>query len=378
MVLSLQTIQTALQNMAAAAQAAASQALDFTVGSTLRALFEAVAGVQSWLQYLVLTVLQQAFLSSCTGTQVDAWLAGNFPMFGGRLLGAYATGSVTFSRFTATSSALIVPGALVRTADGTQSFTVETDTTNALWNAAQGGYLLPPGTSSATVPVEAVVIGTGANVAANTISQIVGAMPGIDTVNNASAFTNGEAQETDAAVKLRFQNWQQTRASGTYAAVAYAVESVQPGLTYSIVPNAVANGTYTPGSFTVTIDDGSGATPTTTVSTVANAVNGVRPIGSTAIVQAAQAALANISMSLTIQTGYSISAAQAAVSAAIAAYVNGLAVGTTLPYSILAKIAYDAYQGISNVSGITLNGGTQDLIPTPSQVVRAGSITVNP
>lgn len=376
--LNFQTLATLVQNMAAAAQAASTTALNFTVGSVLRAIMEAVAGVQLWLQYLILTVLQQAFLSSCTGSQVDSWLTSNFPAFGGRLPATFATGSVTFARFTASSSALVLVGSLVRTADGTQSFSVVVDTTNALYVSASNGYLIPAGTSSAIIAVQAVNSGTQGNVAANTISLIVGAVPGIDTVNNGSALTNGEAAESDAAVKLRFQNWQETRASGTYAAVANAVQSVQSGLTYSIAPNAVPTGTYTPGSFTVTIDDGSGATPTGTVTTVSNAVALVRPIGSTAYVQAASELVATISVTLSVASGYSVASAQAAVAAAISAYVNALGVGVTMPYSVIAKLAYGAFTGITNVTSITLNGGTVDLVPTAFQVVHAGVITVNP
>lgn len=376
MALQLQTFTTLVQNMASAAQASATQALNLTAGSVLRALMQAVASVQLWLQYLVLQVQQAAFLTTATGAQVDAWLA-QFPLFGGRLPGAYATGTVTFSRFTTVSSALIPVNSVVRTADGTQSFNVTEDTTNSYWSPSQNGYLIPAGTASASVPVAAQIAGTGANVAANTITQIVGALPGIDTVNNGAAFTNGTTPETDAAVKARFQVWQANLAEGTYGAVQAAVEGVQANLTFSIAANQVADGTFTPGSFVVTIDDGSGATPSGTVSTVANAVNGVRPIGSTAYVQAATKFAANVSMTIAVGSGYSISAAQAAVNAALTTYIGALAVGATLPYSILAKLAYDAYAGITNVTTITLNGGTSDLTVTSSEVIRAGTIAVN-
>ncbi|OYV37186.1 MAG: hypothetical protein B7Z81_06340, partial [Acidocella sp. 20-61-6] len=139
----------------------------------------------------------------------------------------------------------------------------------------------------------------------------------------------------------------------------------------------LANGTYTPGTFVVSIDDGSGATPSGTVTTVATAVNLVRPIGTTAVVQAASKLSANVTMTLTMQSGYSVSSAQAAVSLAITTYINSLSVAATLPYSILSKIAYDAYTGIANITGITLNSGTSDLTPTAAQVIRAGTITVN-
>lgn len=377
MALSFQTQTTLVQNMAAAAQAASNTALDFSDGTVELALLEGVASQDLWLQYLILQVLVQAFLTSSSGTQVDAWLA-QFPLFGGRLAGTYATGTVVFSRFTAVTSALIVPGSQVRTADGTQTFSVVTDTTNALWNTGQGGYLIPAGTASATVPVQAVTLGTGGNVAANTISQIVGAVPGIDTVNNAAAFTNGIAAESDAAVKARFQVWQENLAQGTAGAVGAAVESVQADLTYTITENETPSGTYSPGSFVVTIDDGSGATPSGTVATVANAVNAVRPIGSTAYVLAATMLAANVSITLTVAAGFSVPAAQAAVNAALVAYIGGLPVGATMPYSIIAKLAYDAYSGVQNVTSITLNGAAADLVPTQAQVVRAGVITVNP
>lgn len=370
-----QTLATLVQNMAAAAQAAAAQVLDFTTGSIWDALMRAVAGVQLWLQYLVLQVLQQAFLTLASGAQVDAWLA-QFPLFGGRLPGTYATGTVTFSRFTTVSSALIQVGAQVRTADGSQTFAVTEDTTNILWNAGQGGYLIPAGTASGVVPVEAVTIGAGGNVAANTITLIVGSVPGVDSVNNTSAFTNGVAAESDAAVKARFQVWQENLAQGTIGAVGAAVASVAADLTYTIASNQTASGTYTPGTFVVTIDDGSGATPSGTVSTVATAVNLVRPVGSTAVVQAASKLAANISLTLTVASGYSTSAAQSAVNSALSAYVGSLAVAVEMPYSIISKLAYDAYAGITNVTGITLNGGTSDLIPTASQVVRPGTISV--
>jgi hypothetical protein len=223
-----------------------------------------------------------------------------------------------------------------------------------------------------------VTAGTGGNVGENTITQIVGSLPGIDTVNNAAAFTNGEAAESDAAVKLRFQNWQESLAEGTYGAAGNAVESVSPNLTFTILMNQLANGTYRPGWYVVTIDDGSGETPSGTVSTVANAVNAVRPLGSTAIVQAATALLANVSVTLTVGANYSVSTAQVAVQAALATYIGALPVGATMPFNIISKLCFDAYAGITNVTAIMLNGGVADLVPTQSQVVRAGALVVNP
>jgi uncharacterized phage protein gp47/JayE len=374
--LNLQTFQTLLQNMTAAAQSATSTVLDFAVGTVLRALYQGVASAILWLQYLVLQVLQQAFLSSSTGSQIDYWLGSNFPAFGGRLPAVAATGAVTVGRYTATSSAFIPVGAQFRTADGTQTFSAVADTTQPLFSAALNGYTLPAGQSTGNVTVQAVTAGTGANVAANTISQIVGSLPGIDYVNNATAFTNGEAAESDAAVQARFQNWQQTRASGTYAAIAYAVQQSGANLTYAIIQNTTQSG-YTPGSFTVVVDDGSGNTPASTVSTVFNAIENVRPIGTTAYVQAATSLQVSVSMTVTMQTGYQKPPAQAAIATAVTAFINALPVGAALPYSRLSQVAYDAYPGVANITQLTANGGAADIVPTQYQVVRASLVTVN-
>lgn len=363
--------------MAAAAQSASSAVLNFAVGTVYRALYEGVASAILWLQYLVLAVLQQAFLSSCTGTQVDTWLTNNFPVFGGRIQAVASSGQITAGRYTTTSSAFIPVGAQFRTLDGTQTFNAIADTTQPTYSSALNGYTIPAGTATASITVQAVTAGSGGNVAANTISQIIGSLPNVDYVNNASAFTNGVAAESDSAVKLRFQNWQETRASGTYAAVEYAISTVSDNLTYQIAQNVNGGLVYTPGSFAVFVDDGSGATPSGTLSTVYNAISGVRPIGTTAYVLAASKLTANISMALTVSAGGTLAAAEAAVSTAISTYIGSLGVGDMLSYTKLAQVAFDAYSFTTNITGLLLNSGTSDLVPTSQQVVRAGTITVS-
>ena len=51
--------------------------------------------------------------------------------------------------------------------------------------------------------------------------------------------------------------------------------------------------------------------------------------------------------------------------------------GVILPYSKISQLAYGASSYVTNVSSITLNGGTSDLIATSKQVIRTGTITVN-
>ncbi len=381
MELSLQTFSTMLNNMAAAAQAAAIQALDLLVGSTLRAIFEAVAGLCLWLQWQNVQVLQMARLTTSTGTDCDNFVA-DFPLFGGRLAGVASSGQVTFGRYTATQPVQIPVGTLVKTNDGTQSFTVNLDTTNAAYEAdssgaTQGWFNLAAGVAALNVTVTNNAVGTAGNVLAGTIGLIASSAPGLDTVTNASAFTNGMNAETDAALKARFALWFSSLSKGTPAAINAAVADVAQNLTWQQVNNDAMPAAITaPGTVTVVVDDGSGATPSSTIALVATAVQAVRAATINAYVIAATPLAANISMTLTTAANTNHAAAVAAVQAALAAYIGALGVGNPLPYTRLAQLAYDSRSAITNITGLALNGATADLVPTDFQVVRVGTLTV--
>lgn len=377
MALSLQNFTTMVQNMAASAQGACAQLLDLTVGSVIRAILEATSSVGLWLQYLILVVLQGTRLATSTGTQCDTFGAD----FGfTRLPATYASGSATFSRFVATSAALIPAingttlGAQVRTADGTQTFNVTIDTTNALWNAAMNGYLIPAGTLSATVPVIAVNSGTQGNILAGAINLIVGAISGVDTITNADAFANGVNAETDAAFKTRFANYIATRALATVAAIQYAISSIAQNLTSTIAEFVNTAGAYTPGMFVVYADDGTGNPSSAILQTISTAVNATRACGIQYAVQGPSKLTANVAFTLTVGAGVIKANILASVEAAVASYINSLPMGASLPYSKVAQIIYGSNSGITNVIGLLVNGATADLGGAASQVVRAGTV----
>jgi len=81
-------------------------------------------------------------------------------------------------------------------------------------------------------------------------------------------------------------------------------------------------------------------------------------------------------MATTTASGYNHAAIVALVQAAVQSYINGLVIGQTLPYTKLSQLAYGASPAVTNVTGITLNGGTADLTATNQQVIKAGTISV--
>lgn len=373
MQLQLQTFAALVEGMASTVIGRARALVDITTGSVLRAIIEASASVGLWMQWLIMQVLSMTRASTSVGADLDSWVA-DFALT--RLPAVSSTGEVTVSRFATTLAAIVPVGAQFKTSDGSIAFEVVADSSDVNWNATQNGYDVAAGTGSIDVPVRALTAGVVGNVLAGTILVVATAIPGIDTITNANAFTNGEDAETDEDLRIRFRDYIGSRSRATPVAVGYAVTSVQQGLTYTIQENVNAAAVYTPGTFVVSFDDGSGAPSDSLLDSVTAAVLAVRPIGSVAVVRKATLVSANISMTITCPTTAQKTAAIPLVAAAITAFVNALSVGETLPFSRLATLAYGADQNVTNVTAVTLNSGTSDLDPTDGQVIRAGTITV--
>ena len=215
-----------VSNIAAVVQGAASSLVNFTPGSILLSVAQATSAVVLWLQAIILQVLTLTRASTSQGSDLDSFMA-DFGL--ARLAATFATGQVTFARFTATQQAVVPIGSTVQTSDGSQNFTVTIDTTNSAYNASLGGYALISGTPSISVPVRDTVAGSGGNVQAAAIAVITTPIPGVDTVTNAAPYTNGIDAETDAALRIRFVAYLASLSKATRAAIGYAITSVQQG-----------------------------------------------------------------------------------------------------------------------------------------------------
>lgn len=372
MQLPLQTFPTLLQNMAASVQGSAQTLLNLTAGSVLRAILEANASLALWVQWLIVQVLAATRAATSNGADLDTWV-GDFGVT--RLPGQPATTSLTFARYTTGFTASIPAGAQVKTADTLQTFTVLADPSNPAFSAASQVFVLPASASSLTVPARAMTAGVSGNVQAGAITLLATAIPGIDTVTNTAPAAGGLDAESDAALRTRFTNFIDSRSRATPAAIAYTIQSLQQGLDFALAENADPSGAQRPGFFTVTIDDGSGAPPPVTLSAVQAALDAVRPLGTQFAVVPPSLIIANITLTLTTPAD-THATAQLAAQNAIIAFTEALTIGAPLAQSRLAALAYAADPSISNVTGLTINGGG-DLMPPISGIIRPGTITVN-
>ncbi len=372
MQLSLQNFTTLVQNMAASVQSSASALIDLTTGSVLRAILEANASIALWLQWLIVQVLAQTRAATSTGADLDSWVA-DFSM--ARLPGQAATTSLTFSRSTPGMAASIGAGTQVKTADTTQTFVVLADPGNPAFNTVTNSYAVAPTVVAITVSAQAMMTGTAGNVQAGAITLLASAIPGIDAVINPDAAAGGLDAESDTALRARFANFIDSRSRATPAAIAFAIASLQQGLTYVLAENTDPSGAARQGFFTVTVNDGSGAPTAALLSAVSTALEEIRPVGTQFAVLSPVVVTANISLSLTVPASSS-AAAQSAVTAALTSYIATLGIGAPLPVSRVAAIAYATDPAITNVSAVTINGGG-DLVPPPNGIVMPGTVAVS-
>jgi uncharacterized phage protein gp47/JayE len=355
-----------------AIQASATKLLNFTTGSVLRAIVEAIAGVTLWLQGLVVYVLTLTRFATSVGADADSWAA-DFAFT--REAAVPATGLVTFGRFTTTTQSVIPAGLILQSADGTQTFTVNADPANSAYSPSLKGYVMAPTVATLNVSVTAATPGSSGNVLANTITSMGQGVPGVDTVTNASAFTNGVDAESDTAFRARFVLYIAALSKATKAAIESAIEDVQQGLQYTIAENADYNGDYDPGSFFVVIDDGSGTPSSGLQDAVAAAVEQVRALGIRFAVFAPVVTTVNMSMTITEATGLDHATVVAAVGVALTNFINGLGLGNGLPYNQLAAVAFGV-PGVINASAILLDSTTADIAGDPKVTLKAGSIAV--
>lgn len=188
------------------------------VGTPERKIIDAVA--QSLADNQVdLTGLQSALdIDSKFGSNLDQFTA----LFGmQRQQSAPATGYVTFSRFTPATSTITIPANVIlqATVSSTTEGPVQFVTTAS-------GSIAVNQTISGAIPIQCISAGEIGNVAANSITRMVGQLVvGVTSVTNPNALTNGISQEDDNSYKVRFKNTWARNLAGTedqYLALAVA------------------------------------------------------------------------------------------------------------------------------------------------------------
>ena len=371
--LSLKGFTQLVEDMSAALQSSATALVDVSVGSVIRAIFEANASVVLWLQWLILQVLQTTRASTSTGADLDSWMA-DFGLT--RLPASASTGIVTFSRFSPNLAATVPVGSVVKTADGLLTFAVAEEDTLSTWQPAASAYVIPSGVASVDLPVICRTSGAVGNVLASTINVIAASLPGIDLVTNPDPLSNGADAESDQALRNRFQGYLASRSRATLGAIQSAIAGVQQGLNVAVEQNTGIGNTPQVGAFLVIIDDGTGYPTTDLLASIASAVDAVRPIGTTFAVVAPQVLTVNVSLTAEFASPTSATLGVPSLQNHVATYLNSITIGGAASVTRVAQHAYRAGPDLFNITGVQLNGTSADIIASPSTVIKAGQVEV--
>lgn len=180
---------------------------DYTPGSTIRSIYEAVAMELETYYMLqeenVTWAIEHGVLDAFGFTRREA---------------KNAYGYVTLNFYAPLSDDTIYPKGIQFTstdADYTQVYTL------------QEAYIIPAGTTSTRVQVFCTQPGTVGNIPANTLNAISGAQTSVSSLTNEDAILTGTDEETLAAVRNRFREFVDTRGRATVKAMDYAARTVE-------------------------------------------------------------------------------------------------------------------------------------------------------
>lgn len=341
-------------------QSNSSKIFGFNVGSTTLAIVEATANAVLLLQAQASYLMQIARFLTSEGADADSWGA-QFGYY--RLPASPAQADCTLSRTSTTTLTTIPVGNQVSTQTGV-TFNVIADLNNPNYNPSTNRYTIGIGISSISVPVQCTVTGPDGNVGANTITVINTPIPTVTGVTNASQASGGAPQESDDAYKSRFVNFLAYQAKGTTDAIEFAVASVQSGAYCKVNERKLPDGTTEPGVNTIVVDDGTGSTgalPSSFIDACTAACEAVRSCGIEYVVQGRTLTDIPIEATVIVESYVNTAEAAAQISASLSSYIAQLQIGSTVYYTRIINVIYNAISGIIDVTGVTVNGSTSDV-----------------
>ncbi len=282
----------------------------------------------------------------------------------------FSSGTAVFSRQSADPVQIDIPiGTVIGTSGG------------LLYTTQNAVSILSGNLSSSSANITANKVGGSYNVLAGVINIINSSLPGVNSVTNNTATSGGTDKETNPDYYTRFKNYILGLSGSNDYGIFTAANSV------STIQSAYVENHFPPEAglynFTVYVDDGSGSVPQTVLDQVTLVVRG----NNTSTYQGYASAGVNFRVlsaglipSNIIYTAkinpliVDPAAAQVNIESIIKNYINSLWVGSDVIRAEVIKIIQGA-TGVIDVPVLTLNGTTDNIVTTASQVARVNTIT---
>ncbi|MGB9903035.1 MAG: baseplate J/gp47 family protein [Desulfotomaculales bacterium] len=267
-----------------------------------------------------------------------------------------ATGQVTI---TGSPGTVVPAGSLFATGAGVQFATTAEVTISE--------------TGQVTANIEAVVAGTSGNVPASAITVIPVSIPGVTTVTNASPTSGGTDTETDADLLDRLlEKVRQPATSGNVAHYRQWAKEVAGIGDAKIFPEWSGPGTVK----IVVIDSNKQPVSAEIVQSVADHIEGVRPIGAAVTVISAQGLNIDVTATVSLDPAYTIDQIRPVFEAALVDYLKSIAFQQDyVSYAKIGSLLLDT-PGVLDYSNLIVNGGTGNVVVGAEQVAVKGTVTL--
>lgn len=332
---------------------------DFTPGSVIYTLLNAVATAVDTNGMAIFLAKQAAYISTATGTDLDN-KAADYGITRKPAVAASAPFNLT-KIVPSTGPTDIPAGSMISTLPDSignvVSFTTGVDAT------------LPAGQTSVSATAICQTAGALGNLAANTPLVISSALPGIDGVQLTTNITNGADIESDTSLRTRTLAAFASLARGTvawYQETALSVAGVQSA---TVVPQNRG-----PGTVDVFIVGPNNTIPSTSLQAqVQTAIDAGRPITDDGKEQTPTALIINATIQIHLLANDS-GATVAAVQTAITNYINALGAGAGQLKLVYGQQLCSIAMQNSNVPNATTT--FTDTPVSSYQLPQAGTITV--
>ena len=315
-------------------------------------LYAAAAQIQS-LYHEAQWLLEQSFPQTAQGNYLDqhAQLRGIT-----RGVATCAAGTLRFGVPAALESDLTIrSGTICMTSAGIRFTTTE-------------DAVLQAGSLHVDVPAVAVEPGKAGNAAAGTIT-IMAAMPvGIKGCTNPEAFSGGDDEESDEALRSRLLDTYRRLPNGANAAYYE-----QTALSYTGVAAASAVGRPRGvGTVDLYVATDAGIPDAELLGKIKNYLQEKREISVDLQVLAPEPAPVNISVSLKNAAGFTFSDAKAAADAALRGAFTGVLLGKGVTLAYLGNLLYD----LDSVANYRITSPAADVEPSPTTLPTLGTVTI--
>lgn len=337
---------------------------DFTPGSNIRTIFETVSHFVEYLQFLIEAAFRSFYVDTAEGEDLDNRVE-DFGME--RREAVFASGVETFISDTpATETFIISAGTLVSTEADVFGNTIGYELDNDITFVS--GALTATGTVTCTV---AGIIG---NVASGTITNISTTIPGVDSVINYSAFTNGSTEENDDQLRKRIpvhlNGLQKGNEDGIKAAIL-AIEGITLVRMEENTPSA--------GYITIYVSNESGVLTDDQLDEIQEAAESAASFGIETVVSTPTVEYIVITLDADIDdVNYELEFIKQDIRDSIAERVRTNPASDLLIFDLILAATV---QGVNNVKNVKINGVADDYEVSGFKVIRLNDpdvdITVN-